>query len=162
MRRRQTTQDERALFEKAFAESRPLKPVATAKASRGKTAKPSPTGGLDGRTSERLKRGLVEPDARLDLHGYTEDAAHSALLLFLKSARLRGTRLVLVVTGKGAPSGEDGFSMSVDKPRGVLKTAVPRWLKEPGFAELIAGAQGAHRRHGGAGALYVYLRKRER
>jgi DNA-nicking Smr family endonuclease len=36
---------------------------------------------------------------------------------------------------------------------------VPRWLNEKAFAPLIAGSRPAHRRHGGDGALYVYLRK---
>jgi DNA-nicking Smr family endonuclease len=43
--------------------------------------------------------------------------------------------------------------------RGVLKLMTPRWLKEPGIGELIADVREAHRRHGGSGALYVYLRK---
>jgi DNA-nicking Smr family endonuclease len=42
---------------------------------------------------------------------------------------------------------------------GVLKQMVPRWLNEPGLAALIASVQPAHVKHGGDGALYVYLRK---
>jgi DNA-nicking Smr family endonuclease len=45
------------------------------------------------------------------------------------------------------------------RSRGVLKTAVPRWLKEPALAGIVADMREAHRKHGGAGALYVYLRK---
>jgi DNA-nicking Smr family endonuclease len=44
-------------------------------------------------------------------------------------------------------------------PHGVLKQMVPRWLKEPELAALIAAVRPAHTKHGGEGALYVYLRK---
>jgi DNA-nicking Smr family endonuclease len=169
MRRRETSAEERALFARAFIESRPLKIEAKTKAKASKpAAKPSAArapetslpsgGGLDGHTAERLRRGRLEPEARLDLHGQTESVAHRALLAFLKSAHARKLRLVLVVTGKGAraAAGDHGAS------RGVLRTAVPRWLKEPQFANLVAASAASHSRHGGEGALYVYLKKHRR
>ena len=109
----------------------------------------------------RLRRGLLEPEAKLDLHGLTENAAHRALLLFLKGAQQRRHKLVLVVTGKGKKMAADSpFDMELqERSRGVLKAAVPRWLREPEFAGLLAGTRSAHRRHGGDGAIYVYLRK---
>jgi DNA-nicking Smr family endonuclease len=96
-------------------------------------------------TRPKLKRGKAVPAARLDLHGFTQEAAHRALHSFLRHARKTGQRLVLVITGKGTPGG--------------LKTMVPRWLSQPEFSALITGIETAHIRHGGAGALYVYLRK---
>jgi len=164
MRRRTITQDERKEFEAAFGEARPLAPKAIERTrqERRPGAKPALTGGLDGRTAERLRRGLIEPRAKLDLHGYTEEAAHRALLVFLKDARVRGHRLVLVVTGRGSRSDDEAaFRLDFARgPRGVLNAAVPRWLKESEFAGLIAGTQTAHRHHGGDGALYIYLRKK--
>jgi DNA-nicking Smr family endonuclease len=77
---------------------------------------------------------------------------------FLQTAHKRGDRLVLVVTGKGARLSAGSFDLE-PRSRGVLKTMVPRWLGEPQFSRLIADLRGAHRRHGGDGALYVYLRK---
>src|SRR6185437_13882420 len=118
--------------------------------------------GVDGRTAERLRKGAIEPDLRLDLHGLTEDAAHRALATFLRGAILRGARLALVVIGKGLkPSGDDApFDLELDRrTRGVLKAMVPRWLQEPDLVRFVADVRAAHRRHGGAGALYVYLRK---
>jgi DNA-nicking Smr family endonuclease len=166
MSRRTTTPDERAQFEEAFSEARPTrkipKPKLPVPAAAARAAVAEKGGGLDGRTSERLRRGMLDPEARLDLHGYTESDAHRALLVFLRSAQSRGLKLVLVVTGKGgrAPDAHAPFDMELDRrSRGVLKSAVPRWLKEPGFAFLIAGTRDAHRRHGGTGALYIYLRK---
>jgi len=101
------------------------------------------------------------PDAKLDLHGFTERDAHHALLVFLRAAQARRHRLVLVVTGKGARIAPDApFDMELNyRARGVLKAVVPRWLREPAFAAIIAGARAAHIKHGGEGALYIYLRK---
>lgn len=161
-RKRTVTDEERALFEQGFKEARPLAdPTSTSKPA--KTAKLHETHtGVDGRMAERLRRGTVEPDARLDLHGFTEAAAHGALITFLRSAQMRGHRLALVVTGKGTrkPDPYVPFDLELDaRSRGVLKTAVPRWLKEPALAGIVADMREAHRKHGGAGALYVYLRK---
>jgi DNA-nicking Smr family endonuclease len=123
--------------------------------------------GIDGNTAERLRRGQLEPQARLDLHGMTERDAHRALVTFVRAARLRKLRLLLVVTGKGGAAerkneNETVFDLGLDmRARGILRNLTPRWLREPGLANMVADVREAHRRHGGAGALYVYLRKGE-
>jgi DNA-nicking Smr family endonuclease len=91
----------------------------------------------------------------------TEASAHRALSAFLRAAHASGNRLVIVVTGKGAPPAPDApFDLELhSRSRGALKTLVPRWLEEPGLARFVADVRAAHRKHGGAGALYVYLRK---
>jgi DNA-nicking Smr family endonuclease len=114
---------------------------------------------LDGNTAEKLKRGQLTPGARIDLHGMTEAAAHTTLLSFLAGAQSRGVRLALVITGVGNPKHHEGAEW-MRSPHGVLKQMVPRWLNEREFSALISGSGPAHRRHGGEGALYVYLRKR--
>jgi DNA-nicking Smr family endonuclease len=170
-RRRKTTDEERALFTEHFAETRPLAPIRTVEDVRALVTQKRKTGGedilpggVDGRTEERLRKGQIEPDARLDLHGYTENAAHDALLNFLRGADMRGHRMIIVVTGKGAPRDLDApFDLELDrKARGILKSVVPRWLAEPALARYVAAVRHAHRRHGGEGALYVYLRKSAR
>lgn len=161
MSRRKTTDDERELFRQTFAETIPLKaPLVAAPAVRSKPLALGATG-INGGTDERLRRGTLDPDARLDLHGLTEGEAHRTLLLFLRGAQMRGCKLALVVTGKGAKIAPDApFDMELNgRPRGVLKSAVPRWLGERDFAGLVAGTRAAHKKHGGEGALYVYLRK---
>jgi DNA-nicking Smr family endonuclease len=167
MRRRRTSDDERAEFEAAFKEARPVRPpkpepkTATAKVS-GPKAKRAPSG-VDGNTDDRLRRGEMTPDVRIDLHGFTERVAHRTLLNFLRGAQRKGARLALVITGKGGGriDPHEPFDMEKEaRARGVLNIMVPRWLTEPSFAALIADARIAHRRHGGEGALYVYLRKR--
>lgn len=155
--RRTTSDDERKLFEQTFKEARPIK-VAAPKAPAKKKSGASVPSGVNGATEDRLRRGLLEPDAKLDLHGMTEAAAYRALGKFLTGARQRGNRLILVVTGKGNPKKEESASWMASK-HGVLKQMVPRWLKEPELAAMIASTKAAHVRHGGGGALYVYLRK---
>jgi DNA-nicking Smr family endonuclease len=121
-----------------------------------KTAGKNPVG-LDGNTQRRLERGDIAPTAKLDLHGLTESAAHGTLLTFLIAAHRRGDRLVLVVTGKGAAAEPAGPLF--ERGRGVLRQMVPRWLDEAPMAKIVADKRWAHRRHGGDGALYIYLRK---
>lgn len=115
---------------------------------------------LDGATSERLKKGKVEPDAVIDLHGMTQAQAHTRLVAFVKRGHERGERCLLVITGKGSPSRETqarGFVMPERSKAGVLRAMAPLWLEE--MRTLVAGVQSAHRRHGADGAFYVYLKR---
>ncbi|MFN3512462.1 MAG: Smr/MutS family protein [Phenylobacterium sp.] len=99
----------------------------------------------------RKRRIVRERDpigARIDLHGLDQDRAHAALVAFLLRAQAEGHRAVLVITGKGA------------RGDGVLRRRAPEWLAEPMLREVVAGVGEAHRRHGGAGALYVALKRR--
>jgi DNA-nicking Smr family endonuclease len=165
--RRKTTDAERAEFVEAFKESRPMKPApkkAAKKVTKAELLAPRKlAGGLDGNTADRLRKGAMEPDRRIDLHGMTEAVAHRALLTFLRNAQRNGAKLALVVTGKGAraPDPYAPFDLELEmRSRGVLKSMVPRWFREPEFAALIADHRSAHLRHGGSGALYVYLKKK--
>jgi len=151
---RKLKDSERKEFEEDFKAARPIKP----KASPRGTKKPGGAGGLDGGTQDRLDRGLIAPDATLDLHGMTQAQAHRTLTRFLHGARDHDNRLIVVVTGKGNPRAPDAAAWT-QSPHGVLKEMVPRWLAEPGLKRQIARVQPAHIRHGGGGALYVYLRK---
>ncbi len=158
MTRRTTSDEERKLFEQEFKESRSLKVIMSAAAPRKKGAGSKP-GGVNGATDDRLRRGQMEPDARIDLHGMTQGSAHRTLFAWLAAAHARGHRLVLVVTGKGNPKNDENAAWMMSE-HGVLKQMVPRWLNEPELAALIAHTRPAHAKHGGEGALYVYLRKR--
>lgn len=112
---------------------------------------------LDQRTKRRLVRGSISIDERLDLHGYTESAAHALLRGFLITARGRGARIVLVITGKGQGPGKEG-GRSLHE-RGILRRAVPHWLADPSLRDVVLGYEEAHLAHGGAGAIYVRLRR---
>ncbi len=115
---------------------------------------------LDRKVKQKLSRGRMSADAAIDLHGFRQAEAHSALRHFLYQAQRDGARIVLVVTGKGGRAG-DPFDMAGGRI-GVLKRSVPLWLGEPEFRALVIGFEDAGRAHGGAGALYVRLRRRER
>jgi len=110
---------------------------------------------FDRRLRQRLARGTEPLDDRIDLHGKTQSEAHAALLSFLRRAQSHGAKFVLVITGKGGGARDDLSE------RGVLKRQVPQWLKLPEFRGYVVGFEAAHSGHGGAGALYVRIRRRK-
>jgi len=115
----------------------------------GPAPKTPPLMPIDRRLKQRLARGQIEIDGRIDLHGRTLNEAHAALLRFLHRAQGEGFRTVLVITGKGGP----------DPDRGVLRRQVPLWLTLPDLRAYVLAVEEAHVAHGGAGALYVRLRR---
>lgn len=115
-----------------------------------------PLAPLERKLTQRLGRGSVAVDARIDLHGLRQNEAHERLFVFLADAQTRGHALVLVITGKGRAGSGGAFA---EAEPGVLRRAVPQWLALPRFRALVVGFSPAGPRHGGAGALYVRLRK---
>jgi DNA-nicking Smr family endonuclease len=118
--------------------------------------------GVDGATARRLAQGRMSPDATLDLHGMTQDHAHTALERFLSVSVAHGRRCVLVITGKGGPSSArpgDEAPWAQRHP-GVLRSLVPLWLEHSASRGHIAALKSAHVKHGGSGAIYVYLRSK--
>ncbi len=103
---------------------------------------------------QKLGRGTEPIDARIDLHGMTQADAHAALAHFLRRAQRDGARVVLVITGKGARPGSDPHA-----ERGVLKRQVPLWLESSELRPFVVGFESAGVGHGGAGALYVRVRR---
>jgi DNA-nicking Smr family endonuclease len=124
----------------------PARPVVTALLP-SRPGRPPPHG-IDRRTLKRLERGLVSIDARLDLHGMTQEEAHRHLAIFLAHHQRQGARCILVITGIGERT-----------TGGTLRRMTPRWLAEPGNAQRIIGYSPAQKRHGGEGALYVLLKR---
>jgi DNA-nicking Smr family endonuclease len=143
---------------------------ATASPRHSVTAKTAPAApplsDLDRRKARKVGTGKVEIEGRIDLHGMRQAEAHAALRRFLLRCYAEGRRWVLVITGKGAPlrrSEDDAGLVSVrDDERGVLKRNVPRWLDEPELRAIVIGFTTAAIRHGGEGALYVQLRRKDR
>jgi DNA-nicking Smr family endonuclease len=168
-RRRRLNEDERTLWDAITRSVRPLgrslavsptrpAPPAHARSVVRKAApvpKPPPRlEPLERRQKQRLARGVVPIDARLDLHGRTQGEAYAALLRFLRRAQTDGAKFALVITGKGAAARDNWIE------RGVLRRQVPLWLKLPEFRAYVTAFEEAHVGHGGAGALYVRLRRR--
>jgi len=119
-----------------------------------------PEAGLDRRNAERLRRGERAPDGRIDLHGMTAERAHRALDRRIGEALARDQRLVLVITGKGGRKRNGDDAPFMREEEGVLRQQAPIWLRRGPHAAHIIGIYQAHPRHGGAGALYVYLKRR--
>jgi DNA-nicking Smr family endonuclease len=182
-RKRDLTGDEAALFVAAMGDASPLKkravknrlakapvrapekiPAAAVKPRlAGPATKPAPAkarpvaplahgraAGLDRATAERLSKGRLSVEATLDLHGMTQAEAHPALARFVERSAAAQRRCVLIVTGRGLFKAEGG----------VLRQAVPRWLNEAPLRAHVLSFDYAQSRHGGAGALYVLLKRR--
>jgi DNA-nicking Smr family endonuclease len=130
---------------RALPVEHPKKPLA-------KPAAPPALAPIGRRDKARLSRGRQEIDARIDLHGMTQARAHRALLAFLQRAHADGAMFVLVITGKGRIGGDE-------RETGVLRRQVPNWLELPEFRTIVVGYEQAHVGHGGAGALYVRVRR---
>ena len=127
---------------------------------------PGQLAGLDRRSGEKLRKGQMAVEAKLDLHGMTQEGAHARVVGFIESQHAGGARCVLIVTGKGGraadpfqPKAAPGrFTFSAG--RGILKEALPRWLNEPRLRPHIIAVQPASRAHGGDGAVYVLLKRK--
>lgn len=169
--RRTLSEDERILWGQVASTAKPLRPVQRKPAPPERAAAPSPPGPsrnatppmppyqpaqppppvakghIDRQTADKLAKGRLPLEARVDLHGMRQDEAYALLLSFVARAHDRGIRYVLIITGKG-PGGD-----------GVLKRAVPSWLRTPAFQPFVSGLDQAARGHGGAGALYVRVRR---
>jgi DNA-nicking Smr family endonuclease len=172
-RRRRLDEEERTLWDAITRSVRPLarRPVVPAASPSTPTrpAPPTPTRSvvrkaapvpkpprlepIERRQKQRLARGVVPIDARLDLHGRTQGEAYAALLRFLRRAQTDGDRFVLVITGKGGRARDNWVE------RGVLRRQVPLWLKLPELRAYVSAFEEAHVGHGGEGALYVRLRR---
>jgi len=124
------------------------------------------TSAMDGKNAERLIRGKMEIEARLDLHGHRQDEAQKILADFIRRNHGYGKRCVLVITGKGRslknqPEDEhsEGARFVISERKGVLFDLVPGWLSAPNLAHYVVAFSPAQPKHGGTGALYVYLRR---
>ncbi len=132
-------------------------PAPTAAAARPPEPRALDRHGLDASWDRRLARGLAAPDFMLDLHGASLEAAHSRLDHGLTLAMAQGARLVLLVTGRSRP--HDGPAGRGER-RGAIRAKVFDWLEAGPHGSRIAAIRPAHPRHGGAGAVYIVLRRR--
>jgi len=107
---------------------------------------------LDATWDRKLRSGEVAPDRVLDLHGRNLDQAWRAIDEALENSVANEERLLLLITGHARP-GEPPVE------RGKIRAAVHDWLAASRHSGRIAAVRGAHRRHGGAGSLYIILRK---
>jgi DNA-nicking Smr family endonuclease len=129
-----------------------------APARKQKAATPPLPGAIPPHDAKAIRRGRVAIEARVDLHGMTQDRAHTTLVRFLKKCTADGARCVLVITGKGGKRTDD--SPYAEFGAGVLRSSLPHWLESPELAPLIIASAPAAPKDGGDGARYVLLRRR--
>jgi DNA-nicking Smr family endonuclease len=110
---------------------------------------------LDGNWDKRLRLGQAAPDFTIDLHGETLSSAHARLNRSLAAAIRSEARIILLITGRPA---KDNPRLPPTS-RGVIRATVGDWLAASPYASHIAAVRGAHPRHGGAGAMYLILRR---
>lgn len=106
--------------------------------------------GLDLITVGKLQAGQLSPEAHLDLHGLNAMQAYTALINFFRMAYHKGQRTVLVVCGRG--------HNSIQKTP-VLREKLQNWFTQDPLKRVILAFCTAKSMDGGAGALYVLLRK---
>lgn len=117
----------------------------------------APDKAVDPAIHKKVRRGRIEIDGTIDLHGMIQVEAREALRRFIGARAARGDRTILVITGKGIKTDNDYIAAMTE--RGILRSMLPLWLSEPGLSHLISGWSTAARGHGGEGAFYVRLRR---
>ena len=133
------------------AAAAPVPPVLMPKPAPAKVPsakpKPHPLGApLDGSWDRQISRGRLSPDRVVDLHGHNLADAHATLSAAILAGD--GTRVILVITGKGRP----------DRPARI-RAELMHWLERPDLRPHVASLRAAHPRHGGGGAFYIILRR---
>lgn len=110
---------------------------------------PDEKGDRDDLTMGKRHRYPAEPQDSLDLHGVTREESTRLIRRFIIEARQRRLMLVLIVTGKGINS-EGGVAK--------LRPQAIETLNEMKREQMIRDFKSAEARHGGFGALYVYIK----
>lgn len=109
--------------------------------------------GTDSKIFQKLKQGAFSYESHIDLHGMNSEQAFDNLLFFIRESFLQGKRCVLAVTGRGKNS-PGGHS--------VLKREIQEWLTRDPFRRVMLAFCTAQPKDGGAGALYILLRKQKK
>ena len=99
----------------------------------------------------KFKRGLIRPEATLDLHGYNRNEAEKTLISFINTCINQEKRCILIVTGK---------RKTTLGSKSILRELVPNWLDEEKYSSLVLAHNFATKKDGGDGARYVLLRKK--
>jgi len=109
---------------------------------------------LDGHWDRRIDKGGIVPDVSVDLHGSALSGAYARLDAALEQAIAQKLKVVLLVTGKTR-----AHDRASGEGRGAIASVVRDWLASSRHASSIAAVRSAHPRHGGAGALYIVLKR---
>jgi DNA-nicking Smr family endonuclease len=106
--------------------------------------------GIDKRLLRKLRKGDYAVQGHLDLHGMTSDEARAEVETFVESALGAGKRCLLIIHGRGLNSKHN---------IPVLKERLKVWLTRGRIARRVLAFATARPSDGGAGAVYVLLRR---
>jgi DNA-nicking Smr family endonuclease len=112
---------------------------------------------IDKKKLNLLKRGKLQPEFILDLHGMNTVIAKKKSIEFIKANYLNGKRLLLIITGKGKSSRTSFFENG--NQIGIIRKSLKAWLYDSDMRTKILGVVSSHIIHGGEGAFYIYLKK---
>ena len=108
---------------------------------------------INKRMKLKLKRGLIRPETKIDLHGKTLLEAKKSLSHFIKSSINNNIRCILVITGK---------KKTLNGSKGLIRENLPLWLKENELFNYILFHCYAIKKDGDDGARYILLRKKDK
>jgi DNA-nicking Smr family endonuclease len=114
---------------------------------------------IDKKKLSLLKRGKLQPEFILDLHGMNTVIAKKKSIEFIKANYLNGKRLLLIITGKGKSLKTSFFENENENDIGIIRKSLKAWLYESDMRTKILGVVSSHIIHGGEGAFYIYLKK---
>ena len=103
------------------------------------------------RMKAKFERGLIRPEAVLDLHGYNRIDAEKTLKSFINTCINQEKRCILVITGK---------RKTTTGSKSILRELIPDWLDENKYTSLVLAHSYAIQKDGGDGARYILLRKK--
>ena len=112
---------------------------------------------IDKKKLNLLKRGKLQPEFILDLHGMNTVTAKKRSIEFIRLNYLNGKRLLLIITGKGKSLKTSFFENKTEI--GIIRKSLKAWLYESDMRTKILGVVSSHIIHGGEGAFYIYLKK---
>ncbi|UCG64234.1 MAG: Smr/MutS family protein [Deltaproteobacteria bacterium] len=107
--------------------------------------------GVGPKIMKRLRRGEFSIQDHVDLHGLTKKEAESAVNSFIIKSYQKDLRCVLIVHGRGLGSADH---------QPAIKTELPVWFRRGALKRIVLAFATAQPYDGGAGAVYVLLRKR--
>ena len=98
---------------------------------------------------------------KLDLHGSSLNEANRKVKEFVNESFNQRYRKLLIITGKGLRS-KVGENPYISKKFSVLKYSVPEFIKnEENLNKKVMKVSTADKKHGGDGAIYIFLKSKK-
>ena len=108
---------------------------------------------INNRMKVKLERGIIRPEAKLDLHGKTLIEAKISLIKFIQSCVGSNIRCILIITGK---------KKTLQGSKGLIRENLPKWLRDKELYNYVLFHCYATKKDGDDGARYILLRKKDR